>query len=101
MNIEHILIRWAAWVVGGSRAEDTIAPGKLKARLNASGTTLEQAVDEAVQRLPTNLKKIINLYYLERQSAASCLETLGLDRDAFLLKIGFAKQLIASAVLAD
>ena len=101
MNIEYILLRWAAWVIGGSRAEDTIANGKFKVRLKASGKTLEQAVDEAVERLPEDLKNIVSLYYLERQSLTCCLETLSLNRDAFLLRIGFAEQLIAAAVLAD
>jgi DNA-directed RNA polymerase specialized sigma subunit len=101
MNIEYILIPWAAWVAGGSLAEDTIAAGKFKVRLNASGKTLEQAVDEAVERLPENLKNIIRLYYLERQSRIYCLETLGLNRDAFRLQISLAEQLIASAVFAD
>jgi len=101
MNVEYILIPWAAWVAGGSRAEDTIAAGKFKIHLNAAGKTLEQAVDEAVERLPENLKNIIRLYYLEQQSRTYCLETLGLNRDAFRLQISFAEQLIASAVFAD
>lgn len=101
MSIEYALICWARWVVGDWFPQDSAAIVQRNIRLKASEIPCEQAVDEAVVRLPEDLYQIIKLFYLERQRPVYCQEALGLDQENFRLRLKLAKQLIAFAVFTD
>ena len=88
-------------MTGDDIAGDPLMGVQIETRLKASDSSVERAVNEAIDRLPENLKQVIRLYYLEQRLDTDCLEVLSLDRNAFHLHLTFAEQLLASAVCSD